>query len=71
MFTVAPKGKVKLVILFETPLLCSTASIVNGKVALDEAVEKAVMSGVIILFMCLKGFAFATKRTINGNVTNA
>ena len=34
----APKGKVKLLTLFETPALCSTHSSVKGKVAEDELV---------------------------------
>ena len=42
IFIVAPSGRVKLDILLETPLLYSTASMVNGNVALDEAVENAL-----------------------------
>ena len=44
MFTVAPSGKTKLVMRFETPARCSTHSIVRGNVAEDELVENAVKS---------------------------
>ena len=41
---VAPRGRVKLVILFETPARFRMQSMVNGRVAEEEAVEKAVSS---------------------------
>ena len=44
---VAPSGSTKLEILFETPSLFSTASIVSGSVADDERVENAVSKGVV------------------------
>ena len=37
---VAPKGRVKLVILFDTPTRFCIQSIVRGRVADEEAVEK-------------------------------
>ena len=42
MFTVAPRGSTKLVILLDTPAFFSTHSMVTGRVAEEEAVEKAV-----------------------------
>jgi hypothetical protein len=48
MFTVAPRGRTKLVTRFETPAFFSTHSIVRGSVADDDAVENAVnMAGDI------------------------
>src|SRR5690606_29923788 len=48
MLTVAPSGKTKLEILFDTPAFFSTQSIVTGRVADDDAVENAVsMAGAI------------------------
>ena len=41
MFTVAPKGSTKLVARFEMPA-CSAQLMVTGKVAEEDAVEKAV-----------------------------
>jgi hypothetical protein len=48
---VAPSGRVKLDILFDTPELFSTAVIVSGSVAPEEEVENAVNRGVDIFFM--------------------
>ena len=45
----------KLDILFDTPDLFSTAVMVNGRVAPDDEVEKAVSRGVDIFFICLNG----------------
>ena len=42
MLRVAPKGRVKPEIFVDTPTLLVTQSIVTGKVAEEEAVEKAV-----------------------------
>ncbi len=42
MLTVAPSGNTKLEILFDTPTLFSKLRIVTGRVAEEEAVEKAV-----------------------------
>lgn len=53
----------------DTPLLCSTASMVSGSVALEEAVEKAVSNGVAMLRKCFTGFAFPINLTISGRVT--
>ena len=39
---VAPNGRVKLVILFDTPALFRMQSMVKGRVADEDAVEKAV-----------------------------
>ena len=39
MFTVAPSGRTKLDTLFDTPTFSSTASMVTGNVADDDAVE--------------------------------
>ena len=51
MLTVAPNGKVKLAVPLETPACFSTVSMVTGKVADDDAVEKAVSkTGDIVLF---------------------
>src|SRR5690606_32922740 len=48
MLTVAPSGNTKLDILFDTPALFSTQSIVTGRVADDDAVENAVsMAGAM------------------------
>ena len=44
---VAPSGRTKLDILFETPELFSTALRVRGRVADDDLVEKAVSKGVV------------------------
>src|SRR5690606_36394792 len=44
---VAPNGSTKLDTLFDTPEFVWTASIVNGKVADDDLVEKAVSRGVV------------------------
>ena len=42
MFIVAPRGRVKLPIFLETPALLVTQSMVNGRVAEEDAVENAV-----------------------------
>ena len=42
IFIVAPRGRVKLVILLDTPARFRMQSIVKGRVAEEEAVEKAV-----------------------------
>ena len=42
MLTVAPSGRTKLVVRFETPAFFSTHSMVRGKVEAEEDVEKAV-----------------------------
>ena len=55
---VAPSGRVKLDILLETPLLFSSASMVNGRVALDDEVLKAVSRGVIMFFRWAYGLAY-------------
>ena len=68
---VAPRGKVKLVILFDTPLLCSSASMVSGNVALEDEVENAVKSGVAIFLKWVNGLACPTKRTSRGRKINA
>lgn len=65
---VAPRGKVKLLILFETPEFSSTAVMVKGKVAPDEEVENAVKIGVAIFFICLKGWAFPSNLVRIGKV---
>jgi hypothetical protein len=48
MFMVAPKGRVKLPIFLETPALFVTHSIVRGRVAEEDAVEKAVRRAGVI-----------------------
>jgi len=45
MFTVAPMGRTKEAIFFETPDFSVTDLIVRGRVTIDEQVEKAVMRG--------------------------
>ena len=42
MLIVAPRGSVKLVILFDTPARLRMQSMVRGRVAEEEAVENAV-----------------------------
>ena len=50
MLMVAPRGRVKLVILLDTPARLRIQSMVRGRVAEDEAVEKAVSkAGAIAL----------------------
>ena len=50
MLTVAPKGRVKEQVFFETFACSSTVSIVSGRVADELAVENAVSStGVMAL----------------------
>ena len=48
MFKVAPRGRVKLLILEDTPTRLVVHSIVTGKVADEEAVEKAVSRAGVI-----------------------
>ena len=52
---VAPKGRTKLVVLFETPTSFSTQSIVPGRGAPDELVENAVMNAGAMALKCLIG----------------
>ena len=50
MFNVAPRGRVKPLILDETPTRLVVHCMVKGKVAEDDAVEKAVSrAGLIAL----------------------
>ena len=71
MFTVAPSGKTKLDVLFETPMFCSTLLIVTGNVADDEAVENAVSIAGDAPTSVLSGFTRPTKCSNNGKVMNA
>ena len=48
MFKVAPRGRVKLLILEDTPTRLLVHSMVTGKVADEEAVEKAVSRAGVI-----------------------
>jgi len=68
MLMVAPSGKVKLDILFDTPEFFSTAVIVKGNVAPDDDVEKAVSNGVDMFRICRRGFALPTNLRIRGKV---
>ena len=52
---VAPKGRTKLVVLFETPTSFLTQSVAIGRVALDELVENAVINAGAVAFKCLIG----------------
>ena len=65
---VAPRGRVKLDILFDTPEFSSTAVMVRGKVAPEEEVENAVSRGVDMFFICLKGRDFPITLTTKGKV---
>src|SRR5690606_38613310 len=68
---VAPIGSTKLVVRLETPTSFSTHSMFTGKVALDEAVEKAVNKAGDTALRYRQGFTFAMKRNNSGNVTRA
>jgi len=57
---------VKLVILFDTPLFFSTASIVYGNVAFEDDVEKAVNNGPVNALKCFLGFTRPTNFSIAG-----
>ena len=63
MLTVAPMGRMKDAILFETPTFSSTTFMVTGRVAPDELVEKAIKSGSRMLAKWMRGEI--RPRTIN------
>ena len=71
MLMVAPNGRVKLVILVETPARLSTDSMVSDKVAPEEEVEKAVSSALRITLKCNQGFTFPINFSSNGKLINA
>ena len=71
MFTVAPSGRTKLEILFDTPMFSSTLFIVTGSVADDDAVENAVSMGFDAPINVLIGSTRPTNRSNSGSVTNA
>ena len=70
MFTVAPIGKTKLEMVFDTPAFFSTLLMVTGRVALEEQVEKAVNMAGVIALKCLIGLIFVDKKKIAGRTTN-
>ena len=61
MLTVAPSGRTKLVVRLETPAFFSAHSMVMGRVAEEEAVEKAVSRAGLIALKWRMGFTPATK----------
>jgi hypothetical protein len=71
MFTVAPRGRVKLVTLRETPARFWTHSIVKGKVAEEDAVENAVRRAGDIAWKCFQGFSLPTNLRKSGRMTKA
>ena len=64
MFMVAPIGSTKLATSLSTPRFSSTHSIVTGKVAALELVEKANNCAGAIPFMKKEIFFFVKTRTI-------
>src|ERR1700680_3102285 len=64
-----PKGTTKLQILLETPALFSTQSMVIGRVAAEELVEKAVTKAGAMARRCRQGLR-PMKRINRGKITN-
>ena len=65
-----PRGTTRLQIRLETPALFSTQSIVIGKVAEEELVEKAVTRAGLIALKWRKGFTRAMNLRKRGRPTN-
>ena len=55
ILTVAPKGKTKPEVVFETLTLSRTQDIVTGRVALEELVENAIIIAFLIALKWYKG----------------
>ena len=55
---------------FDTPHFSSTARIVTGRVAAEDAVENAMVSGFTMLRKWMRGSMPPRKRSNSGNVTN-
>jgi len=70
MLIVAPKGRTKDVVSFDTFAFFSTHSIVIGKVPAEEAVENAVSIAGAIALKCLTGETRPTNFKSSGKVTN-
>ena len=64
---VAPRGKVKLAIFLETPARFVIQLRVTGKVAEEDAVEKAVSKAGDTAWKCLMKFNLAKKRSRKGS----
>src|SRR3990167_7266519 len=60
MLIEVPRGTTRLQIRFETPARFSTQSMVMGRVADEELVEKAVTRAGPIALKCREGFTLAT-----------
>ena len=69
MFIVAPRGRVKLAIFFDTLARLVIQSRVTGKVAEDDAVEKAVSRAGERALKWLTKFKLAKIFSINGSTT--
>ncbi len=69
MLTVAPKGATKLVVRAETPSFPFRHSIVSGRVAEEEAVEKAVVKAGIIPVRNGRGERRVRRTSSTGSVT--
>jgi hypothetical protein len=69
MFTVAPKGRVKLAVFLETPALSWMQRIVTGRVAEEDAVENAVRRAVRIARMWAQGSTRPRNFSTSGMVT--
>ena len=71
MLIVAPSGSTNELVSLETPARFSTEVIVRGSVALEDAVEKAVIKAGLIARAYSNGDRFATNLTISGSTTTA
>ena len=69
MLTVAPMGSTKEVTRLETPTLLRTASIVTGRVAPEELVEKAMHMGSTMLRKWIRGSMPPRSRSTRGSTT--
>ena len=70
MLTVAPIGRTKEEVRFETPTFPSTAPIVTGSVASEELVEKAMASGSVMFRKWIQGLMRPRSSSRSGSVMN-
>jgi hypothetical protein len=67
----APRGKMKLVTLFDTPQFLFTEYMVNGRVVTDDAVKQDVIRAARMFLKCFQGLVLNPKYRNKGNVITA